>query len=156
MTEQQSDFELRVPTVSDLSVINDLILRSKAIWGYDDAFMKACEQELAVDGDLLHQHSFMAAVEDHQMIAVAEVSLDGKTAHLEKLFVDPERLKTGSGRRLFSWALDTAKAGGATKMVIEADPDAEPFYLKMGAHRVGLVPSGSIPGRMLPELELSL
>ena len=36
--------------------------------------------------------------------------------------------------------------------MIEADPDAAPFYRRMGAQDVGLAPSGSIPGRMLPKL----
>ncbi|HBF81114.1 MAG TPA: GNAT family N-acetyltransferase, partial [Streptomyces sp.] len=30
------------------------------------------------------------------------------------------------------------------------------FYTAMGAVRVGAVPSGSVPGRMLPLLELAL
>jgi hypothetical protein len=37
-------------------------------------------------------------------------------------------------------------------MVIEADPDAAPFYRKMGAKHCGFAPSGSIPGRVLPKL----
>jgi hypothetical protein len=41
---------------------------------------------------------------------------------------------------------------GADRMVIEADPDAAPFYRRIGAKDCGLVPSGSIPGRMLPKL----
>jgi len=36
--------------------------------------------------------------------------------------------------------------------MLDADPDAEPFYLHHGARRIGEVPSGSIPGRMLPRL----
>jgi len=39
--------------------------------------------------------------------------------------------------------------------MIDADPNAEGFYLKMGAERVGESPSGSIPGRMLPLLQVS-
>lgn len=36
------------------------------------------------------------------------------------------------------------------------DPDAVPFYEAMGARHAGAVPSGSIPGRMLPLMELRL
>jgi hypothetical protein len=41
---------------------------------------------------------------------------------------------------------------GAHRMAIEADPDAAPFYRRMGAKDSGFAPSGSIPGRMLPKL----
>ena len=41
-------------------------------------------------------------------------------------------------------------------MTIEADPDAAPFYRRIGARDVGTAPSGSIPGRELPLLELVL
>jgi hypothetical protein len=33
-------------------------------------------------------------------------------------------------------------------------PNAEGFYRKMGAERVGETPSGSIPGRMLPLMQV--
>lgn len=40
--------------------------------------------------------------------------------------------------------------------MIDADPNAEPFYRAMGAVRIGATPSGSIPGRELPLLEFTL
>jgi predicted acetyltransferase len=39
-------------------------------------------------------------------------------------------------------------------LAIQADPNAEPFYLSRGAVRVGTEPSQSIPDRVLPLLEL--
>jgi hypothetical protein len=41
-------------------------------------------------------------------------------------------------------------------MIIEADPDAAPFYRLMGARHTGFAPSQSIPGRMLPRLLMEL
>lgn len=41
---------------------------------------------------------------------------------------------------------------GADELIIEADPDAAPFYKRMGAEDAGLVQSGSITGRLLPKL----
>jgi hypothetical protein len=57
---------------------------------------------------------------------------------------------------LFAWACKSAREAGADKLVIESDPDAVPFYLRMDAVRAGHAPSGSIPGRMLPRLEFDL
>ena len=53
-------------------------------------------------------------------------------------------------------AAKTAREAGATALVIGADPRAAGFYRRMGAVEAGVVPSGSIPGRMLPLLKLRL
>ncbi len=57
---------------------------------------------------------------------------------------------------MIAWAVEEARRLGATELLIEADPDAEPFYLKMGAERRTEVPSESVPGHMLPLLALAL
>jgi hypothetical protein len=46
---------------------------------------------------------------------------------------------------LQAWATDVAKKLGATRLTIEADPNAAPFYRGMGAYDVGQAPSGSVP-----------
>jgi hypothetical protein len=50
----------------------------------------------------------------------------------------------------------TAGTLGFERITLEADPGAEPFYLAMGARRCGSTPSGSIPGRLLPVLEMAI
>ncbi len=41
-------------------------------------------------------------------------------------------------------------------MSVASDPNAEAFYRAMAATTVGTAPSGSIPGRRLPLMELAL
>ena len=81
---------------------------------------------------------------------------DGVTGEIELMFVDPGRLRQGVGRALWRHLLDTAQALGVTRVLIDADPFAEPFYRAMGARRTGQSPSASIPGRMLPRLEVDV
>jgi GNAT superfamily N-acetyltransferase len=71
---------------------------------------------------------------------------------LLKLFVEPEVLRKETGKALFTWATDIARRMGAHRMIIAVDPNAAPFYRRMGARDAGTAPSGSIPGRMLPKL----
>jgi GNAT superfamily N-acetyltransferase len=63
----------------------------------------------------------------------------------------------GVGRALFERARELAAAAGATTFEIDADPNAEPFYLRMGARRVGEIRS-EIEGqpRVRPLLHLDL
>ena len=91
------------------------------------------------------------------IIGVVQVKQIGEgEADLTKLFVEPSALRGGVGKVLFAWAIDAARSMGATRLVIEADPDAAPFYRRLGARDAGLAPSGSIAGRVLPKLALDL
>ena len=136
--------------------LTELCLRSKAVWGYDDAFMAACRKELTLTPASIRASQVQVAELDGRLAGVAEVKSAGRTAQLEKLFVEPAMLRTGTGRKLLDWAIATTRAAGATALVIEADPDAAEFYRRMGAVDDGLVPSGSIPGRLIPRLNLPL
>ena len=136
--------------------LTELCLRSKAVWGYDDAFMAACRKELTLTPASIRASQVQVAELDGRLAGVAEVKSAGDTAQLEKLFVEPAMLRTGTGRKLLDWAKATARAAGATALVIEADPDAAEFYRRMGAVDDGVVPSGSIPGRLIPRLNLPL
>jgi predicted N-acetyltransferase YhbS len=63
----------------------------------------------------------------------------------------------GIGRMLLDDALRTARACGARALVIDSDPHAEGFYLRMGAARTGEVPA-DVAGvrRVLPRLRIPL
>lgn len=140
----------------ELPGLSDLCLRSKAYWKYDRAFIEACREELTVTPDNLNEDYVMVADDDGLPAGVLHLVIDGTTAELEKLFIDPKWIGKGIGRRLFKWALDTAHAKGATIMNVVADPGAAAFYEKMGFEQFGTFPSGSIAGRELPHMRLRL
>jgi GNAT superfamily N-acetyltransferase len=60
----------------------------------------------------------------------------GREVELEHLWVSPEHIGAGIGRALFDHAVCRAAALGPTTLSIEADPNAEGFYRRMGAERV--------------------
>ena len=74
---------------------------------------------------------------------------------LHDLFIEPKSIGKGVGKQLWEHALQTARENQYEKFLIESDPFAEEFYIKMGAKRIGEVVS---PGsnRSLPLLEFSL
>jgi GNAT superfamily N-acetyltransferase len=93
-----------------------------------------------------------------QPIGVACVVVDGPLADLDVMFVDPPAIGRGAGRLLFVAASELARKLGARRMTILADPNAAPFYERMGARYLRQAPSDAIPGRTLPfyEYDLSL
>ena len=143
---------IRKPDVDELPGLSELCLRSKAVWGYDEEFIEACRGELSFSPQDLEATHVAVAEEDHKILGVVQVRIGANKADLLKLFVEPEVLRKGTGQALFAWAIDVSRRMGAHQLMIEADPDAVPFYRRMGARDAGMVPSGSIPGRMLPRL----
>ena len=151
-----SKMEIRKARIEERSQINAMIMRSKAHWGYDDAFMEACREELSLSVERLLSENLRVLANDNAVIGTVELVMDGQEAHLYKLFVDPDVIGNGAGRILYEWALARAKSFNARAMMIDADPDASQFYEYMGAKIIGKTPSGSIPGRFLPLLRHDL
>lgn len=147
---------LRKPDLHELGALSELIMRSKAVHGYDAAFMEACREELTLTPAKIARGPIIVAEFEGALAGVAQIiAYDGEW-HLELLFIDPEHMGRGIGRRLMAWAAEEATRLGAKELRIEADPDAAPFYLKMGTIQRGEAPSQSVPGRMLPLLVLPL
>ncbi|WP_315838341.1 GNAT family N-acetyltransferase [Bradyrhizobium prioriisuperbiae] len=147
---------VRQATLDELPDLSDLCLRSKAVWGYDQAFLEACRSELALRPDELATTRIAVAETDGGIAGVVQIKVMGTDAELLKLFIAPHGLRRGLGRTLFNWAAVEAKHMGATHLLIEADPDAAPFYRRLGAHDVGVAISQSIPGRTLPKLRFEI
>jgi GNAT superfamily N-acetyltransferase len=148
--------KLRDARENELPGLGQLCLRSKAVWGYDDAFMTACRTELTLRPDELQSTHLQVAECDTAVAGLAQVKVTDVDADLLKLFVEPALLRSGVGRLLFEWAIATARALGAIRMIIEADPGATPFYERMGARHAGFARSQSIAGRMLPRMQMDL
>lgn len=147
---------VRRPRIDELSGISDLCFRSKAVWGYDQTFLEACRGELSFGQHDLEETHVAVAEQNGGILGVMQVKVSSGEAELLKLFVEPHALRKGTGRVLFAWAAEVSRRKGASRMVIEADPDAAPFYSRLGARTAGEAPSGSIPGRLLPRLTFDL
>ena len=141
---------LRPARPGEAGALTALALRSKAFWGYDEAFMASCRDELTLDEDTVTARRTVVAQDAGEVIGFA--TLEGEPPHgsLGMLFVAPEAMRRGAGRLLYGHMLAAAGRLGFTRLSIDADPNAEAFYRAMGAVTVGRTPSGSIPGRTLP------
>jgi GNAT superfamily N-acetyltransferase len=137
--------------------LSALCVRSKAHWGYDAAFMRMSAVALQVSEADIAAGRVLVAEDDAEVpIGVASVVLDGEVADLDVLFVDPPAIGSGTGGALFRAASRLAASLGAKRMTILADPNAAPFYERMGARFLRSAPSDAIPGRSLPLYEYDL
>ena len=147
---------LRAATPAEAGTLTQLCLRSKAVWGYDAAFMAACRAELTITARDFDCSLIQVAVEGERIIGMAQLAQHGRIADIDKLFVDPAALRSGAGRKLFAWCVETARNAGAVAITVVGDPGAAGFYRKMGMMDDGKEPSGSIADRMLPKFSMGL
>lgn len=125
-------------------------MRSKAHWGYDDAFMAACLDDLKITAQDVLTHPCFLVERDGCPLGFYHLTPRGQDLQLQHLFVAPEAIGLGLGRRLWQHLLAFAQANGSGAVYIDSDPHAETFYLAMGAQRIGSVPSSAVLGRVLP------
>lgn len=134
-------------------MLTALCVRSKAYWGYDVEFMRLSEATLTVSEAEVASGRVLVAERERLPVGMAKVEPDGE---LGMMFVDPLAIGRGAGRALFEASAALARRLGARRMAILADPNAVPFYERMGARWVGQAPSDAIPGRILPLFEYDL
>jgi GNAT superfamily N-acetyltransferase len=147
---------LRRARPDEAGTLSELAFAAKAFWGYDQAFMRACRDELTLDPDDLARRHVVVAELDGAVAGFYSLDSDPPAGELGNLWVRPGSIGTGLGRVLWRDAMAAAAAAGFEHLTIDADPNAEGFYLRMGAERVGEAPSASIPGRLLPLMRIGV
>ncbi len=140
----------------DCGPLSELALRSKAVWGYDAAFLEACRDELTITPEMLDSDILKVLEAEGEIAGFYRLRLEDGVVEVYDFFIAPEHLRQGYGRRLWQELLEDARSYGVDTLGVDADPQAEAFYAAMGMQRAGEAPSGSIPGRMLPRLTLAL
>ena len=136
--------------------LSRLAWRSKAYWGYGEGFLRATQAELTVSNDYLAGGRVFVAERDGSALGFYGLSDHGDPPEVEFFFVAPESIGMGVGRRMWEHLVQTARGLGWPHLKIVADPNAEAFYARMGAVRIGDHRSRFIEGRTLPILRMEL
>lgn len=117
--------------------------------------MKKWEEELTITPKDIEENFVFHVEQDDKAVGFYSLSEENEIFNFEYMWVLPEYMGKGFGKMLFEHAKETALQHGGKKLRVESDLNAEGFYLKMGMRRIGEKES-SIPGRMLPILEMEL
>lgn len=144
---------IRKARLEEASQLSDLSFRSKAHWGYSEEFMEACRQDLTITPAYLSEAHVFVAEDGGEIKGFFGLEREVDRCLLNYLFVLPAAIGQGYGRALWCKMMEVAKELGVRTVQIHSDPYAEPFYLSMGAKRIGEIKSTVFAGRMLPLME---
>ena len=140
------------------STLTQVVIDSKKYWGYSLEQMTQWISGLTITGQFIAQnHVYVGthATDGNIILVYALVEIDQQWAELEHCWIRPEYIGQGYGRLLFSHMEQNFRNLGKKYLRIVSDPNAEGFYLAMGAVRDGTVISQE-SGRKLPLLRLTL
>lgn len=150
---------LRRARAQDAAGLTGLSLRSKRSNGYDDAFMDACRKEMTITPDHISDREFEYWVAEAGIMcgcACLHAKAASVTGEVHCLYIEPGWQGRGIGRLLWLKLLDRARANNLQHLCLDADPNAVGFYEALGFATIGDAPSGSIKGRRLPRMKISL
>ncbi|MBW4473332.1 MAG: GNAT family N-acetyltransferase [Stenomitos rutilans HA7619-LM2] len=136
--------------------MTELLLRSKAHWGYDADFIQRCRNVFAILPEWIAKDTFFVLQKKTQIIGFYSLQQQDLTVELTDLFIEPSVLGHGYGKLLWHHAIETVRSFGVSTLLIKSDPNAAGFYEAMGAKQIGETPSVINAGRMLPLLEFKL
>ncbi|MER5931960.1 GNAT family N-acetyltransferase [Streptomyces sp. NPDC002054] len=143
---------IRGARAAEAEALSALVMRSKAHWGYDAAFLADCAAELRIRAeDTLARRITVAEDANGSVLGVASLEGGPAEAVLGLLFVEPAALGRGVGRALYRHVLRRARELGIARLVIDADPHAVGFYQAMGAvcEKAPGQPSGGTPSGLV-------
>lgn len=152
-----SDVILRCARPEDALELTTLTIRSKAYWGYSQAFMQKALPYLTVSVEHIKtEHMYLIECGGRIAGYYQMHERSHEVMWLESLFILPEAMGKGFGAQLMHHAIDLAASLGYRRLEWESDPHAEAFYLRFGAVMFAQRESGIQKGRMLPQMRLEL
>lgn len=149
----KADITIRTAVSKDAAALTSLIYRSKQSNGYDDAFMALCVEALHITPEIIARRQTFVAEAGGALLGCAMLEpRDIVRAEVCAFFIAPEHKRRGIGIRLWNTLLSAARAKGFTQLVLDADPDAAPFYTSLGFETLHDTPSSAIPDRVIPHM----
>lgn len=153
-----SAVRIRPAQPAEADAPTELALAAKVAWGYDAAQLASWRPLLAVSPQQLSERPAYVAQGQSARLGFYTLQPAAGRFELDNLWVEPAWMQRGIGRLLLAPAVRVARRHGATELHIDADPNAEPFYLRCGAKRRGTVPApiAGQPTRVRPQLVIDL
>jgi N-acetylglutamate synthase-like GNAT family acetyltransferase len=128
---------IRRASIDDASALTRIAHDAKRYWGYPEHWIKHWQDELTISSDFVSDNEVYVLASDDELRGFYALVVRNDKAELEHLWVAPKYIGTGAGKELFLHAMKRAAGRDISEVQISADPNAEGFYKKMGAHRIG-------------------
>src|ERR1700686_673241 len=149
--------QIRRARPDEADALTEIAHAAKRHWGYPENWIEHWKADLTITPEFIANHEMYVAMIQEEVVGCCAIVFSDGPAELEHMWIRPQHMGTGCGRALFLHAKERAATLEIPVLEISADPNAEGFYERMGARRIGEVQS-EIEGqpRVLPRLTVDL
>ena len=135
---------------ADAEILSRIAMASKAHWGYPEEWLEKWRPDLTLTPEFIASNQVFKLVSlDAEVIGFCAVVEENEVLWIEHLFLLPTYLGQGFGRKLYDHVSQLVPGKQHREWKVVADPNACPFYEKMGMSVVDRIESWP-PGRYLP------
>ncbi len=136
--------QIRQAHPHEADLLTDIAIKAKSHWGYDPDQIETWREFLTFTPEYVQANSVWVAVVEDEVAGVAGIEhTDDDGTVLEHLWVLPDYIGQGIGKHLFLHVAELEH-----EFEFTSDPNADNFYIKMGAVKIGEYES-ILQGRML-------
>ena len=128
---------IRKAVTEDAPALTRIAHEAKRHWGYPEHWLRHWQDELTISADFIAGNDVYVAEDESGLVGFYALIIRKEKAELDHLWVTPQHIGTGVGKELFLHAMQHAARERVAEVEISSDPNAEGFYRKMGAHRIG-------------------
>lgn len=142
---------------ADVDLILDIAIRSKSYWNYTPEFLDKCRKAfpLALNENYISDaHVYLVKLED-EVIGFVSLLKKSEEYMLDHMWLYPRFIGMGFGRIIFKKLIQIAKDLRFPELTMVSDVNAENFYKRMGAKKIGTVYS-PLQELDLPKMYLKL
>lgn len=130
--------EIREAVTNEAHELSKLAYESKSYWNYDREYLeKAREHMIITEKEIINDLIFVAE-NGQDIVGFYHFTKSQDESELKWFFVHPRSIGQGLGQILWNHLLKTIKYHKIDRFVIKSDPNAEAFYIKRGALRIGI------------------
>lgn len=149
--------QIRRATPDEADTLTAIAHAAKRHWNYPEQWIEIWRDDLTITPDFIANNEVYVALVDGTIAGCCALVVSDSPAELEHMWIDPQRMGNGVGRSLFEYAKERAKQLGLPELELSADPNAEGFYERMGAERIGEI-QARMDGqpRVLPRMKVEV
>ena len=149
--------EIRSAKPEEAETLTEIAHAAKRHWNYPESWIQQWQADLTITREFITTQEVFVATINGEIAGCCALVMTDSLAEIEHMWIRPEQMGSGVGRALFEYARARAVERGGNVLELSADPNAEGFYARMGAQRIGEVPANmNGQSRALPRMRIEL
>ena len=128
---------IRRAVSADADRLTEITIAAKRYWKYPEKWIHLWLPQLTITAEYISNHEVWMAMAEGAAVGYYSLEHLRDELWLGNLWVLPEHMGQGIGRLLFEHTFERCRRLGFSVLKIEADPNAQSFYERMGARKVG-------------------